>query len=95
MHSNDFGRGLANPLHQEARGERRVFLAREKARRAMLRSIARPEDIPRASRAQGRVLLWLVKAAMIATLLAAGWSAYRAVEFHTPESIVETLLPWR
>jgi hypothetical protein len=41
------------------------------------------------------VLIWLVKTAMIATLLAAGWSAYRAVEFHTPESIVETLLPRR
>jgi len=32
---------------------------------------------------------------MIATLLAAGWFAYRAAEFHAPESIVETLLPRR
>jgi hypothetical protein len=74
---------------------RRVFLAQEKARRAMLRSMARPESTPRAPRTQRRVLLWLVKTAMIATLLAAGWSAYRAVEFHAPESIVETLLPRR
>jgi len=57
---------------------RRVFLAQEKARRAMQRSMA-----------------WFFRAAMIATLLAAGWSAYRAVEFHAPESIVETLLPRR
>jgi len=74
---------------------RRVFLAQEKSRSAMLRTRARPERAPRAPRAERRVLVWLVKTAMLATLLAAGWSAYRAVEFHTPESIVETLLPRR
>ena len=73
----------------------RVFLAQEKARRAMLGSTPRPDSTPRAPHGQRRVLVWLVKTAMIATLLAAGWSAYRAVEFHAPGSIVETLLPRR
>jgi len=74
---------------------RRVFLAQEKARRAMQRSMACPQSTPGEPRVQRWGLLWLFRAAMIATLLAAGCFAYHAAEFHAPESLVETLLPRR
>ncbi|PYN95840.1 MAG: hypothetical protein DMD89_18740, partial [Candidatus Rokuibacteriota bacterium] len=74
---------------------RRVFLAQEKARRAMQKSMACPQSTPGEPRVQRWGLLWLFRAAMIATLLAAGCFAYHAAEFHAPESLVETLLPRR
>ena len=60
---------------------RRVFLAQEKARRAMQRSMACPQSTPGEPRVQRWGLLWLFRAAMIATLLAAGCFAYHAAEF--------------
>jgi hypothetical protein len=81
-----------NRLTQEER--RRVFLAQQKAREAML---ARPAagSAPRISAAHSdrAGLRRLLKTAMIVTLLGGGLLAYQALEFHLPASLVEALLP--
>ncbi len=79
--------------HLTREERRRVFLVQEKARRTMLTSLASAQTTPRDPRAPRRWQPWLLRAAIIATLLTGGWFAYHAVEFHAPASIVEALLP--
>lgn len=72
---------------------RRVFLLQEKSRSAMMSALTSAHATPRDARPSRPRRLWLVKTAMIATLLAGGWFAYQAVEFHAPASVMEALLP--
>ena len=71
---------------------RRMFLAQQQARGEMLARMSAPvvSAEPRAPRYR---LSQVLKTAMLIALLGGGWFAYRAVEFHVPASVVETLLP--
>lgn len=73
---------------------RRIFLAQERARQTMLAwmSTARAVDIDRDAGGR-RGLRRVVKTAMILTMFAGGLAAYQFIDFHSPTSLVEALLP--
>lgn len=82
-------------MNRLTQGERRrVFLAQQKAREAMLaRLTAGPSPQMIGSPADHPGLRRLLKTAMIVTLLGGGFLAYQVLEFHLPASLVEALLP--
>jgi len=71
---------------------RRVFLARQQANRAQLARPSAPGAAPEPYPLRRR-LKAILKMAMIVALLATGWFAFHAVEFHMPGSIAEALRP--
>jgi len=69
---------------------RRVFLARHQTSREMLTRLSAPVATPQPFQpSQG--LSPIVKAAVIVSLLSAGWFVCHAIELHVPTSIVEAL----
>jgi hypothetical protein len=74
---------------------RRVFLIQQQAR---CETLALMSTLPTAAAPSAPPRYWLshlVKTAMIVALLGGGWLAYHTVEFHSPASVVEALLPRR
>jgi hypothetical protein len=67
-----------------------VFLARQGASRDVLARLSAPIAAAE-SGSRRRRLNRIVKAAMIAGLLGAGWFAQHVVEFHVPTSIADAL----
>jgi len=81
-------------MGQLTREERhRVFLVQRKARRAMLAPMTSDPTVAPERRPSQLRLPWVLKMAITATLLAGGWIAYHAVEFHAPGSLLETVWP--
>jgi hypothetical protein len=71
---------------------RRTFRARQEASRQMLAEAVHPVAVPKWSEPPP----WLSQAlgaAMIVSLLGAGWIAWQALAFHVPSTVVEALLP--
>ena len=73
-----------------AEERRRVFLARQETTREQLTRLSAPVAAPERHPLR-RPLDAVLKAAMIVALLATGWLAGHAVEFHIPASIAEAL----
>jgi len=71
---------------------RQVFLARQRARQAMLGRLSEPAPLSLDEPTHRRVRL-VLKAVSIALLLGAGVAALQTVTFHPPTSVVEALLP--
>jgi hypothetical protein len=69
---------------------RRVFLARQEARRDGLARLSAPVAVPESHRLRRR-LHAVLKVAMMVALLGTGWVAYHVIEFHMPASIAEAL----
>jgi ferric-dicitrate binding protein FerR (iron transport regulator) len=76
-------------LTQEER--RRMFVAQQAARRAMLDRLRQPAHIESSAPAPSIRRRWL-KTVAIAMLIGGGLLAYSVVQFHPPTSI-EALLP--
>jgi hypothetical protein len=74
---------------------RRVFLAQQRAREAILARISAAPAADISHAGARRRLQWLLRAAMILTLVTGGVVAYELVELHPPTSLVEALLPRR
>ena len=73
-----------------------VFLVRQRARHAMLDRLLQPTPTQPLSSAAAlfhRHMGLVVKAVMLAMLLAAGLIALQTVTFEVPASVVEALLP--
>jgi len=68
---------------------RRVFLSRQQANRQQIARLTAPVTVPESALRRRR--LAILKAAMIAALLATGWFAVHVVEFRLPPSMAEVL----